>query len=145
MDKNSFLIDLSESERTEHGRVDFPRQQEAQKVFSAIWELESEVNNGGFEQYFRNSDSSNIAFSLAALRAVGAHACARITDSAIEVVSPLPATEQERDKALDALNAAQQAKLDAADARFYEYPDDLTKLLFDYVAKHPETFGPVPD
>ena len=43
MDKNAFLIELSESDRTDLGRVDFGEQSEEQQVFSAIWELESQV------------------------------------------------------------------------------------------------------
>ena len=60
MDKNHYLIELSEGERTDFGRVDFEEQPEPQKVFSAIWELESEVNNGGFDQYFRNIGSGTL-------------------------------------------------------------------------------------
>jgi len=52
MNKNSFLIQLSESPRTDFGRVAFAEQSEPQKVFSSIWALESQVNNGGFLQYF---------------------------------------------------------------------------------------------
>jgi hypothetical protein len=47
MDKNKFLIDLSESDQTDFGRVDFASQSDPQRTFSAIWELESQVNNGG--------------------------------------------------------------------------------------------------
>jgi hypothetical protein len=36
MDKNGFLIDLSESERTDFGRIDFAKQPEVQQVFSAL-------------------------------------------------------------------------------------------------------------
>ena len=39
MDKNKILIDLSESKRTDFGKVDFAEQSEEQKVFSAIWKL----------------------------------------------------------------------------------------------------------
>jgi len=48
MDKNSCLIQLAESDRTDFGRVDFLLQPHDQRVFSAIWALESEVNSGGF-------------------------------------------------------------------------------------------------
>jgi hypothetical protein len=41
MDKNAFLIGLSESDRTDFGRTDFGEHSEEQRVFSAIWELES--------------------------------------------------------------------------------------------------------
>ncbi len=54
MDKNSYLIDLSESIRTDFGRVDFAAQSYEQRVFSAIWALESQVNNGGFVEFFDN-------------------------------------------------------------------------------------------
>lgn len=47
MDKNALLIELSESDRTMFGRVDFDQQPPDQQVFSAIWELENQVNNGG--------------------------------------------------------------------------------------------------
>ena len=43
MDANRVLIALSESDRTDFGRVAFAEQSDAQKVFSAIWELESQV------------------------------------------------------------------------------------------------------
>jgi hypothetical protein len=46
--KNDILIGLSESDKTEFGKEDFAQQSTSQKVFSSIWALESEVNNGGF-------------------------------------------------------------------------------------------------
>ena len=144
MDTNKYLIDLSDSNRTDFGYVAFAKQSEVQKVFSAVWEIESQVNNGGFDQYFRNSDSDIIAFAPAALKMIGASACALIVESAIELVSPLPTTQEKRYDALDALHETQQDMLESLDTQFFEYPDDLTKLLFDYVAKHPEAFGPVP-
>ena len=144
MDTNKFLIDLSESEQTDFGRVAFGEQSEVQKVFSAVWEMESQVNNGGFDQYFRNSDSDIIAFAPTALKSIGATACAKITESAIEMISPLPATQEGRNDALDALSEKEKAMLEDADSKFFEYPDDLTGLLFAYVAMHPEAFGSVP-
>ena len=72
MDKNRYLLQLSESQQTDFGRVPFGVQSELQKAFSAIWELESQVNNGGFDQYFRNSDKEVIVYAPAALRTIGA-------------------------------------------------------------------------
>jgi hypothetical protein len=53
MNKNSFLINLSESTRTDFGRADFANESPVQKVFSAVWALESEVNSGGFSPIFQ--------------------------------------------------------------------------------------------
>ena len=103
MDKNLYLIELSESQQTDFGRVAFDEQPESQKTFSAIWELESQVNNGGFDQYFRNCDTAEIAYAPTALRAIGASSCANIVERAIDVSAPLAPTREHRSSALDAL------------------------------------------
>lgn len=54
MDKNYYLIELSESPKTDFGKRDFADQRDEQQVFSAIWELESQVNGGGFRGYLGN-------------------------------------------------------------------------------------------
>jgi hypothetical protein len=144
VDKNAFLIRLSESESVALGRVEFARQPDAQKVFSAVWTLESEVNNGGFDQYLRNSDPDAIVFAPAALRAIGASTCARIVESAIEAIAPMPRTQDERYRVLDALDEAASERLEALDAKFFAYPDNLTELLFEYVRQYPADFGAVP-
>lgn len=144
MDKNEFLIDLSESNRTDFGRVDFASQTDTQKTFSAIWELESYVNNGGFDQYLRNADSDVIAYAPIALREIGATSCAAIVDSAIQVISPIPAGSDARCDALDDAGEAGQELLDELDSKFYAYPDDITELLFAFVTKHQSEFGVVP-
>ncbi len=52
MNKNRILIELSESKMTDFGKKTVAAQSRPQKVFSALWAIESEVNNGGFSQYF---------------------------------------------------------------------------------------------
>jgi hypothetical protein len=90
MDKNNILIDLSESEKTKFGKADFATQSTPQKVFSSIWAVESEVNNGGFSQYFLNSGSAETAsFVVHALDAIGAPLTAAICRRAIDCVFPL--------------------------------------------------------
>ena len=128
MDKNSYLIDLSESDRTDFGRVDFSAQGYEQRVFSAIWALESQVNNGGFIQFFDNEDPLVVSFAPDALRAIGADRCAEIVGRAVALA---PSRESGQ--------AAKQ--LDSLDSAFYEYPDNLTELLFGYVSANEEIFG----
>lgn len=144
MEKSTFLIDLSESDRTDFGLVDFASQDVAQKTFSAIWELESQVNNGGFDQYLRNSDSEIIAYAPVALQQIGAHACAEIVKTAIATISPIPAENDTRIDVLDAALKADEEILEELDSQFYSYPDNLTELLYAFVAKNPSEFGEVP-
>jgi len=121
MDRNNFLIQLSESDRTAHGRVDFAAQTPQQRVFSAIWALESQVNSGGFESFFEYEDPALVAFAPEALQRIGAISCADIVRRAA---------------------SAAPGHLDDLDSEFYAYPDDLTDLLYKYVAANPDTFGP---
>jgi len=88
MNKNEILIDLSESKRTKFGKEDFALQSLPQKVFSAIWDVEAQVNNGGFSQYFLNWSSKSAAFVVNALEAIGAQAAAAVCSRAISVAYP---------------------------------------------------------
>ena len=125
--------------------MDFDSQPEDQKVFSAIWILESEVNNGGFLQYFENDRGKTVNFAVTALKRVGANRCADIVGRAIRAVCDGNALSDDDgwktliedlpDNAVD--------ELEGLDQEFSGYPDNLTELLFEFVRKHPETFGPV--
>ena len=97
MTKNEILIGLSESERTKFGKEDFALQSFPQKVFSSIWAIESEVNNGGFSQFFLNSSSETVPFVADALDTIGALRTAAICRRALERAFPdgLAATPDE--------------------------------------------------
>ena len=146
MDKNRFLIQLSESKTTAFGKVDFLAQPEEQKVFSAIWALESQLNNGGFSQYFASWDGETANFAPSALRQIGAKACAAIVERALVAVSsdPLPQSQDERSALVDSLDSSVLEGLEELDSEFFAYPDNLTNLLFEFVRTHPNAFGPVP-
>ena len=60
--KNNILISLSESDKTQFGKQDFATQSIPQQVFSSVWALEAEVNNGGFSQYFLNDSCETAVF-----------------------------------------------------------------------------------
>jgi len=94
--KNHILIGLSESPQTKFGKEDFSSQSIAQKTFSALWEVESEVNNGGFSQYFVNSSAESAHFLVDALNMIGAPKTADICQSAIAAAFPagLPESEE---------------------------------------------------
>ena len=145
MDKNALLIELSESDHTDFGRVNFAEQREEQKVFSAIWALESQVNNGGFVQYLISHDGDTADFAPRALKTIGASSCAGIVERAWKVVSnqPIPTSRESREQLAESLTDEAQAHLEDLDAEFFAYLDNLTELLFAYVQSHPAVFGPV--
>src|ERR1700724_2658687 len=143
--KNHILINLSSSEKTSFGKEDFGRQSFPQKVFSAIWAVEAEVNNGGFSQYFLSSAEST-SFVAEALETVGAPETARICRRAIATAFPggLPKTEETIRSAAEFFPDEVLAALGRLDKDFFSYPHNLTDLLFAYVSRHPEEFGPLP-
>ena len=131
--KNAVLISISESDRSDFGRVDFAAQSPDQQVFSAIWALESAVNCDGFASYFATDDDS-ITFAPQALDIIGAAQAASIVRRALEL--PPESSDELTDEQLEELEVLDQA--------FMEYPDDLTALLYDFVAARPESFGAIP-
>lgn len=145
MDKNGILIALSESDKTAFGKQDFVTQSEPQKVFSAIWALESEVNNGGFTQYFENLSCESAGFVTRALELVGAPKTAEICKRAIACAFPegLPSEPHAISAAAGEFSQGTKDSLYALDEEFYSYPHDLTELLFAFVVEHPEEFGSV--
>ncbi len=145
MNKNSYLINLSESEKVDFGKIEFQTQCTEQKVFSAIWALESQVNNGGFLQYFSSWDGETASFAPLALRQIGANTCAAIVERALVLVSKdtLPDNHDERNNLINELSSETKDKLSDIDSEFYAYPDSLTELLYEYVRLNPNIFGPI--
>jgi hypothetical protein len=146
MDKNGILIDLSESDRTKFGKEDFATQSAPQRTFSSVWAVESEVNNGGFSQYFLNSSAETAPFVAEALDSISAPRTADICRRAIACAFPsgLPSTPEAISSAAADFPDESLEKLEALDSEFYAYPHNLTDLLFAYVSGHPEEFGKMP-
>jgi Domain of unknown function (DUF4375) len=144
--KNHILILLSESEKTSFGKEDFFRQSVPQRVFSAIWAVESEVNNGGFSQYFLNSTGDSTWFVVQALETVGAPKTADICKRAIKTAFPsgLPESEDAIRSAAASFPDQVLAALGPLDQEFFSYPHNLANLLFSYVSRHPQEFGELP-
>lgn len=146
VNKNEILISLSESAATKIGKEEFEQQSLPQQVFSAIWEVESEVNNGGFSQYFLNDSAESASFVVNALTTIEAPKTADVCRRAILTAFPggLPKTvEGIRSIAADFSKDILE-KLEPLDQEFFSYPHNLTDLLFAYVTAHPEEFGPLP-
>ncbi|HET9406876.1 MAG TPA: DMP19 family protein [Candidatus Sulfotelmatobacter sp.] len=145
MTKNHILISLSQSDKTSVGKVPLAQQSRPQKVFSAIWEVEAEVNNGGFGQYFLNDSAESVPFVVDALETIGASKTADICRRAIEAAFPagLPSTNSIQAAAADFPDEVAE-RLEPLNQEFFAYPHNLTDLLFAYVSARPEEFGTLP-
>lgn len=82
MDLNRWLIDLSERAAPRFFGTPFDELTVPERVFVAVWALEADVNNGGFDQYYLNSAGDHAWFAPAALRTIGAERTAAIVEQA---------------------------------------------------------------
>ena len=137
-DKNKELIALSENPATRFWKVNFQELSKPEQVFVCVWELEAQVNNGGFEQYFHNSSGDNAQSVVAALQSIGANLTAGIVERAIGVFGsngPSP-DESQRQAVVENLSEEQKEVWNKLDAEFFRYPNNLTELLHDFVMKN---------
>ncbi len=101
------------------------------QILVAVYALEAEVNNGGFDQYFFNSAGDQAWFAPAALKSIGAHRMASIVEQANALFGEggPPRITDERQSALFAITDANENVWEELDRAFYEYPDDIAALL----------------
>ena len=138
MDDDAWLIGLSESSAARFFETPFADLSGAERVFVAVWTLEADVNNGGFDQYYLNSSGDHAWFAPQALRAIGAEKTARIVERAnapFGADGP-PPDRDSRSAAMVGLAEEVQELWTDCDQNFYAYPDDLTTLLAAYVRSH---------
>ena len=136
------LIKISEAVWAREAAVGVKALSPGERVFLCVWNLEAEVNNGGFDQFYRNSAGDNAIETPVALREIGATQAAAIAEAANGVFGPSgpPSDRDARTAALERLGSLAIDALDALDARFFEYPDDLAALLTTFVERNREQF-----
>lgn len=138
LEMNRRLIKLAESWAAGFWAQKYDALPEPKRVFRATWELQTQVNNGGFFQYFLNTSSWTVPSVCDALQAIGATETAAIVNAAIATVGrDLPWGDDEvRRQKLAALPRTVRRELDSLDQNFFRYPNDLTTLLYRYASKH---------
>lgn len=115
---------------------------EYERTIFVTQELENEVNNGGFFQFFDNSSGQFASEIVQAFINIGAEKTAEICRKAVEAFGQeLPVDWEERRSLLDQIaDAAVADVLDACDTAFYSYEENLEALNAAYIRKHIEHF-----
>ncbi len=115
---------------------------DSQKNFYFNQNLEREINNGGFNQYFVNSSGDFAHETILSLKAIGADKTADILQKAINQF-PDKRVPKDRDTRIETVEQIQDTANDAweeLDQKFFEYQDDLNSLNLDFVKKHQDEF-----
>ncbi len=136
------LIRVSEAVWAREAAVGVQGLSDAERTFLCVWNLEAEVNNGGFSQFYINSAGDNALETPAALREIGAERMAAIAEEANSIfgASGPPRDRDERTRALEQKGKEVIDVLGALDGRFFEYPDNLSDLLRQFVDSNREQF-----
>ena len=123
------------------------------QVVHFINELEAEVNNGGFLQFFTNSSGRYVAETRAALTQIGAHYTVGLLDEALNLVllhEESPDKLRGRIEGYDLHEIFHSSEfyendelisdMDAIDQKFYQYEDNLMELKLRYFDNAPDEF-----
>jgi hypothetical protein len=109
-----------------------------ERLLVAIWGLESDVNNGGFDQYYFNSYGDFAAETPSFLRAIGAdHAAALVeqANTAFGAEGP-PSDRDKRQEVLERISDGAAKQWDALNNQFLKSPDDIAALLQAYLERN---------
>ena len=140
--KNNLLIALGSwlSKKSNYG--EYPKRfSNAEKTIYIVYQLEAEVNNGGFDQFLFNSSGDFANETAAALRSIGAEQAAAICDRAFLAFGhPIPEDRTEREAFLDDAPDEIDDILSQCDSDFYAYPDNLLNLCYDFIMAHRDEF-----
>ncbi|MCB0018284.1 MAG: DMP19 family protein [Anaerolineales bacterium] len=109
-----------------------------ERLIYQVWVLESEVNNGGFDQYFFNSSGDLALDTLVDLTAIGAEEAHGLLREAVALMfEGAPARQRERRwEQMEAVDETKRAELEGLDTRFFALQEPIYQLVVDYVTSH---------
>lgn len=121
-------------------RVDLLNEEERVVLFIEM--LEAQVNNGGFYQYFFNSSGNYVYETLKSLKRINAHTTTNLLQRAINIfpVSPVPKDQKVRRETMVELDDSFSEELNKLDDEYYQYSENLAKLLIEFVRKNKDKF-----
>ncbi|WP_159090614.1 DMP19 family protein [Aquimarina aquimarini] len=113
-----------------------------QQTFLFVENLEYEINNGGFNQFYFNSSGAFSQETSNALLEIGAKKTAEIIKKANSEFKNgmVPKDRNERQNKLAQIKEKAEENWNKCDSEFYEYQDDLTELLIAFVIKNKTEF-----
>jgi HEAT repeat protein len=104
----------------------------------AMWMLDAEVGNGGFDQYFSNSSGDDWQAALAGFDAFDAPRAALLREVVAAFDSPPSIRRSARGLQLVALNSKRADALAAFDKRYYALPTPILVTIARHAAAHVE-------
>ncbi|HVM72932.1 MAG TPA: DMP19 family protein [Anaerolineales bacterium] len=115
------------------------------QIIYSTWILESEVNNGGFNQFFINPSGQFTEMALMSLKRLNATKHYALLEKAIAIHTQekesYPLKKLYSRKTLKAfVTSYKYSSLDKCDKEFYKHGDGLSKLRVQYIRENPSDF-----
>jgi len=141
---NNFIIAMFGwvSEKCEYGEK-IEKLSAEEKIFFLNQELETQVNNGGFHQYFFNSGGNFACETVDALTTIGAKQTSEILKKAMDAFGcEIPKNWDDRQGLLitKGMDIDFENTLNDCDDEFYVYKEDLNELNCHYIMSHKAEF-----
>lgn len=113
-----------------------------EKVFLFIENLEREINNGGFNQFYFNSSGDYSHQTVDALLKIGAKRTSKIVQKANSEFpySQVPKDQTTRQILLEQIEEESNSTWELCDQEFYKYEDDIVGLLLSFVRNYKAEF-----
>jgi hypothetical protein len=110
---------------------------EEERIILAIEALETEVNAGGYDQFFRNSSKEYVPLIADALRRIGCSKAATLTRHAIRALGiQEPLTVKAIDRAMELDDPIRTEKLAECDKRYFDTVGDLAESVLEFIKKN---------
>ena len=104
-----------------------------ESVVLAVEALEREVNNGGYDQFFKNSSREFAPLIVESLQRIGCTQTANITNMAIDTLAVPVLTPQSIEAAMSVKDKARQNKLSRLDNAYYQTGEAIAEQLFAFI------------
>jgi hypothetical protein len=113
-----------------------------QKAFYYNQNLEREINNGGFNQFYFNSSGNFAHETIDSLKAIGANKTSEIVKKANDQFpdKKVPKDRAERQNALSLIEEKANEIWEELGQKFFVYEDDLNSLNMGYIKKNYNKF-----
>jgi hypothetical protein len=138
MNSEQYLFSLVEDIQRREIESGFHSLSPSEQVFAAVWSLEAELNNGGFDQYFFNGAGDHAAAARIALVSIDALKTAAILAQAMALFGTGGPSEDQntRQEQLEVLQEASDKPFESLNQEFFRYPEDLSELLARHMSKN---------
>ena len=113
-----------------------------QRMLLTVLDLNAQVCNGGFGQYFFNSYGDDALVALEDLQRLGAPRSRALLAEAIALLGadPYPVDADERSQALDRMPADAERAMGELGSRYHASGEEIMELCVAYVEAHPDEF-----